>query len=122
MTWADTSTYAIIDGFGREVDRITEQTGLPTIANFAAPKIFTLQRRFQDASTYVATLDAFLLHRLTNGLRYTTEDTMGLVRCCTVFVSDPGVMIYVEDFGLIRRDCQKYVHLCFVTEYTRVFP
>ena len=76
MTWADTSTYAIIDGFGREVDRITEQTGLPTIANFAAPKIFTLQRRFQDASTYVATLDAFLLHRLTNGLRYTTEDTM----------------------------------------------
>lgn len=76
MTWADTSTHAIIDGFGREVDRITEQTGLPTIANFAAPKIFTLQRRFQDASTFVATLDTFLLHRLTNGLRYTTEDTM----------------------------------------------
>lgn len=76
ITWADTRTQHMIDGFGREADKITEQTGLPTIANFAAPKIHLLQRSFQDATTLVATLDTFLLHRLTNGLRYTTEDTM----------------------------------------------
>lgn len=75
MTWADTRTQPIIQGFGRGVERISMMTGLPTIPHFAAGKIHTLQRQFLEPSVYVATLDAFLLHRLSAKRLFVTEDT-----------------------------------------------
>jgi len=76
ITWADTRTQPIIDGFALGVEKITGYTGLPTLANFAAPKIHLLQRQFLDPTIAVATLDTYLLHRLSGGAVFTTEDTM----------------------------------------------
>lgn len=76
MTWADTRTQPIIQGFGRGVERISLMTGLPTIPHFAAGKIHLLQREFLDPSIHVATLDAFLLFRLSGKRLFVTEDTM----------------------------------------------
>ena len=76
MTWADTRTAPIIQNFGRGTERISKQTGLPTIPHFAAGKIHMLQRQFLEPSVYVATLDAFLIHRLSGKKVFTTEDTM----------------------------------------------
>lgn len=76
ITWADTRTYPQIQALGRGVELITNQTGLPTIANFAAPKIHLLQRQFLDPIIHVATLDTFLLYRLSGRKVFVTEDTM----------------------------------------------
>lgn len=76
ITWADTRTQPIIEGFGRGVEQISAQTGVPVLANFAAPKIQLLQRQFLDVSTYVGTLDSFLLYRLSGRSVFVTEDTM----------------------------------------------
>lgn len=76
ITWADTRTYPIIQGFGRGAELISTQTGLPTIANFAAPKIHLLQRQFLEPSILVGTLDSFLVHRLSGRKAFITEDTM----------------------------------------------
>ena len=76
ITWADTRTAPIIQNFGRGVERISLKTGLPTIPNFAAGKIHLLQRHFLEPSIYVATLDAFLLHRMSGKKVFVTEDTM----------------------------------------------
>lgn len=76
ITWADTRTHMLISNFGRGVERISQMTGLPTIANFAAGKIHLLQRQFLEPAILVGTLDTFLLHRLSQGTIFTTEDTM----------------------------------------------
>ena len=76
ITWADTRSQPIIDDLATGVEKISGLTGVPTIANFAAPKIHTLQRQFLDPVFYVATLDAYLLHRLSKGTVYATEDSM----------------------------------------------
>ena len=76
MTWADTRTQPTIEGFGRGVERISLLTGLPTIAHFAAGKIHLLQRQFLEPSVHVATLDAFLLFRLSGKRLFVTDDTM----------------------------------------------
>lgn len=76
ITWADTRTQPIIDGLALGVEKISGLTGVPTIANFAAPKIHLLQRQFLDPTIYVATLDAFLLQRLSKGAVFATEDSM----------------------------------------------
>jgi glycerol kinase len=76
MTWSDTTTYPIIQAFGRGTERISQITGVPTLPNFAAGKIHTLQRMFLEPSVHVATLDTFLLHRLSNQSLFVTEDSM----------------------------------------------
>ena len=76
ITWADTRTQHAIDALGMGRERISMQTGLPVLANFAAPKIHLLQRRFLEPKTYVATLDTYLLHLLSGCTVYATEDTM----------------------------------------------
>jgi glycerol kinase len=76
ISWADTRTQLVVDSFQRGAEKISSMTGLPVLANFAAPKISLLQHRFLEPSTYVATLDTYLLHQLTRGALYTTEDTM----------------------------------------------
>lgn len=76
MTWADTRTQPIIQGFGRGAERISTMTGLPTIPHFAAGKIHTLQRQFLEPSVYVGTLDTFLIHRMSGKRLFVTEDTM----------------------------------------------
>jgi len=76
ITWADTRTYPQIQALGRGVEFISNQTGLPTLANFAAPKIHLLQRKFIDPVIHVATLDTFLLYRLSGRKVFVTEDTM----------------------------------------------
>ncbi|MFN4894716.1 MAG: FGGY family carbohydrate kinase [Pseudomonadota bacterium] len=76
ITWADTRTQPVIDGFARGVEKISGLTGLPTLANFAAPKIHLLQRQFLNPLIYVGTLDTFLLHQLSAGSVFATEDTM----------------------------------------------
>jgi glycerol kinase len=76
ITWADTRTQPIIDGLALGVEKISGLTGIPTLANFAAPKIHLLQRQFLEPALHVATLDAFLLHRLSKGAVFATEDTM----------------------------------------------
>jgi glycerol kinase len=76
MTWADTRTQPMIDGLGLGVEKISGLTGIPTLANFAAPKISMLQGSFLDPAIAVATLDTYLLHRLTHGKAFVTEDTM----------------------------------------------
>jgi glycerol kinase len=76
ITWADTRTQPMIDGLGLGVEKISGMTGVPTLANFAAPKISLLQAKFLDPSIAVTTLDTYLLHRLTLGKVFATEDTM----------------------------------------------
>lgn len=76
ITWADTRTYPQIQALGRGVELISNQTGIPTIPNFAAPKIHLLQREFLEPSIYVGTLDSFLVFRLSEGRVFITEDTM----------------------------------------------
>ena len=76
ITWADTRTLPIIQNFGSGVERISQQTGLPTIPNFAAGKIHLLQRKFLEPSVKVGTLDTFLLYRLSGREIFATEDTM----------------------------------------------
>jgi glycerol kinase len=76
ITWADTRTQQTIDAFGPGVERISNATGLPVLANFAGPKIHLLQKRFLDPKILVATLDSYLLYRLTQGKVFITEDTM----------------------------------------------
>jgi glycerol kinase len=76
ITWADTRTQPTIDAFGRGKERISAQTGLPVLANFAGPKIHHLQRQFLDPKVYVATLDSYLIHALSNSTVFATEDTM----------------------------------------------
>lgn len=76
ITWADTRTQAVIDGFATGVEKISTYTGLPTIANFAAPKIHLLQHQFLEPEVRVATLDTYLLHRLSKGKVFATEDSM----------------------------------------------
>jgi len=76
ITWADTRTYPQIQALGRGVELISNQTGIPTIPNFAAPKIHLLQREFLEPSIHVGTLDSFLVSRLSEGRVFVTEDTM----------------------------------------------
>jgi glycerol kinase len=76
ISWADTRTQPVVDSFQRGTEKIANMTGLPVLANFAAPKISLLQHKFLEPSTYVATLDTYLVHQLTRGVAYTTEDTM----------------------------------------------
>lgn len=76
MTWADTTTYPIIQNLGRGVERISVKTGLPTIPNFAGGKVGVLQKQFLDLFYYVATLDSFVLHKLSGRKIYVTDDTM----------------------------------------------
>jgi len=76
ISWADTRTQHVVESFQRGAERISTMTGLPVLANFAAPKISLLQHKFLEPSTYVATLDTYLLHQLTRGAVYNTEDTM----------------------------------------------
>jgi glycerol kinase len=76
MTWADTSTQPTIDNLGPGVGRVSAQTGIPTIAHFAAGKIHSLQRQFLDPAILVSTLDTFLIHRLSGRKVFVTEDTM----------------------------------------------
>ena len=76
ITWADTRTYPQIQAIGRGVELISNQTGVPTIPNFAAPKIHLLQREFLEPSIHVGTLDSFLVFRLSEGRVFITEDTM----------------------------------------------
>jgi len=76
ITWADTRTQPMIDGLGLGVEKISGLTGVPTLANFAAPKISLLQAQFLDTDIAVATLDTYFLHRLTLGKVFATEDTM----------------------------------------------
>jgi glycerol kinase len=76
ITWADTRTQPIIDGFALGVEKISSITGIPTIPNFAAPKIHLLQKQFLDPAIYVATLDTYLLNRLSRGAAFVTDDTM----------------------------------------------
>jgi glycerol kinase len=76
ISWADTRTQPVVDSFRRGAERISNMTGLPVLANFAAPKLSLLQHRFLEPSTYVATLDTYLVHQLTRGAVFTTEDTM----------------------------------------------
>lgn len=76
ITWADTRTQPAIDAFGRGKERISVQTGLPVLANFAGPKIHLLQHQFLDPKVYVATLDSYLIHMLSDFAVFATEDTM----------------------------------------------
>lgn len=76
ITWADTRTFPQIQALGRGVELISNQTGIPTIPHFAAPKIHLLQREFLEASAQVGTLDSFLVFRLSEGRVFVTEDTM----------------------------------------------
>lgn len=76
ITWADTRTYPQIQALGRGVELISNKAGIPTIPNFAAPKIHLLQREFLEHSIHVGTLDSFLLFRLSEGRVFVTEDTM----------------------------------------------
>lgn len=76
ISWADTRTQPIIDALGLGVEKISGMTGVPTLANFAAPKISLLQSKFLEPEIAVATLDTYLLHRLTLGKVFATEDTM----------------------------------------------
>lgn len=76
ITWADTRTFPIIQNFGTGVERISELTGLPTIANFAAGKIHLLQRKFLEPSIKVGTLESFILYRLSARQVFATEETM----------------------------------------------
>jgi glycerol kinase len=76
ITWADTRTQPLIVGLALGVEKISGITGIPTIANFAAPKIHLLQKEFLDRSICVATLETYLLNRLSRGAAFVTEDTM----------------------------------------------
>jgi len=76
ITWADTRTFPIIQSFGPHAERISDQTGLPTIPNFAAGKIHLLQRKFLEPSVKVGTLESFLLYRLSGRQLFATEETM----------------------------------------------
>lgn len=76
ITWADTRTFPIIQGFGKGVEHISALTGLPTIANFAAGKIHLLQRKFLEPSIEVGTLESFILYRLSGRQLLVTEETM----------------------------------------------
>jgi glycerol kinase len=76
ITWADTRAQPIVDAFGRGRERISTQTGLPVLANFAGPKIHLLQHQFLDPKVYVATLDSYLVHALSDLSVFATEDTM----------------------------------------------
>jgi glycerol kinase len=76
ITWADTRTQPAIDAFGRGKERISVQTGLPVLANFAGGKIHLLQHQFLDPKVYVATLDSYLIHMLSDFAVFSTEDTM----------------------------------------------
>lgn len=76
ITWADTRTYPIIQDLGKATERISDMTGLPTIANFAAGKIHLLQRAFLEPHIKVGTLDTFLIYRLGARQKFITEDTM----------------------------------------------
>lgn len=72
----DRSMQPYIDGLGAGSEKISNLTGLPTLANFAATKIHRLQRAFLNTSTYVATLDSYLLNRLSEGKIFITEDSI----------------------------------------------
>jgi glycerol kinase len=76
ITWADTRTLPIIQNFGTGVERISVKTGIPTIPHFAGGKIALLQREFIDPAIHVATLDTFLLYRMSSRRVFLTEDTM----------------------------------------------
>jgi glycerol kinase len=89
ITWADTRTQPAIDAFGTGKERIATQTGLPVVANFAAPKIHLLQRQFLDPKVYVATLDSYLVHLLSGLTTYTTESSMA-ARTMLYSLSDRG--------------------------------
>ena len=76
FTWADTRTQPIIDGLALGVEEMASVTGVSTLAYFAAPKIHLLQRQFLEPAVRVATLDTFVLERLSQGAVFATEDTM----------------------------------------------
>ena len=76
ITWADTRTFPIIQNLGPGAEQVSELTGLPTIPNFAAGKIHLLQRKFQEPSIKVGTLESFILYRLSAREVFATEETM----------------------------------------------
>lgn len=76
ITWADTRSEPIVASFGKGVEKISNLTGLPVLANFAGPKIHLLQRQFLDPWAYVATLDSYLVHLLSKLEVFATEDSM----------------------------------------------
>lgn len=103
MTWADTRTHRIIEEIGRGAERISVMTGIPTIAHFAAGKIHLLQRAYLDPINLVGTLDSFIVHRLTNGESFITEDTMA-ARTMLYALSEKGWSERLcRDFGVDRK-------------------
>jgi glycerol kinase len=76
ITAQDRTMQPYIDGLGAGCEKISNLTGLPTLVNFAATKIHRLQRAFLNSSTYVATLDSYLVNRLSEGKIFSTEDSM----------------------------------------------
>lgn len=76
ITWADTRTQPLIDDLGRGTEKISNLTGLPTLANFAAPKINHLRKQFLDPTIRVATLDSYLVEQLSGRTAFVTDDTM----------------------------------------------
>jgi glycerol kinase len=76
ITWADTRFEAQIESYADKKSIISEQTLLPVLANYAAPKLSYLQHQFPGSNIAVATLDTFLSWQLDPSRPFITDDTM----------------------------------------------
>lgn len=119
ITWADTSTFRLIENLGTTAIKIADKTGIPTIPNFAAGKIAELQKKYPWPGEKIATLDAFLLYEISGRQSFATEDTMAARtmlydlrtgqwsdELCRHFSVDirrlPQIKASVDDFGMLE--------------------
>lgn len=76
MSHRDSRLKGFISEIEEQWDLIKERTGMPASPNFSGCKIALLQTIFPDKRVLVGTLDSYLLHRLSDGKHFVTEDTM----------------------------------------------
>lgn len=76
ITWRDRRFQSVINDLGDNAAKITMKTFLPATAHYAAPKIAYLQSKFPSKDVLVGTLDSFLIHRMSAGQQFVTDDGM----------------------------------------------
>lgn len=76
MSHRDKRLRGFISEIEEQWDLIKERTGMPASPNFSGCKIALLQTEFSDRRVLVGTLDSYLLHRLSDGKCFVTDETM----------------------------------------------
>ena len=76
ISWADLRTQQAVDALGSKHQFVTDRTGLPVNAHYAASKISLLQSQLPNPNIQIGTLDSYLLHRFSNGKIFAVEEAM----------------------------------------------